>query len=176
MGADKHTIYGGEHGLTGREAILRANDPRSDLEIKYEWGWLIEYDLQLLRGYLNQIEKALNSKKSDGVALNYSSIPKGWKWFDRKEGIYQFGDIGTFTQTGKIRKRMFVALMDTYKETPQTISTQTVKTRSRTKNVDRVSIEINAINQRLKKEIGLYFKGSGEGYYTLEENISQKNN
>lgn len=94
-------------------------------------------------------------------------LPANWKWFDRKKGQYQFGSV-TFTQTGKIRKPVFMALMDIYEKTPQAISVLTIKEKTGVKP-ERIRTEIGAINGRLIKKIGFYFKGSGEGYYTLEK-------
>lgn len=55
LGADKPIIFGGEHGITGEEAIRMATDPRSELEMKYEWGWLENPDLDALQNYLTTI-------------------------------------------------------------------------------------------------------------------------
>ena len=57
LGADKPIVFGGEDGLTGEVAIRMANDPRSKLEMKYEWGWLENPDLDTLQGYLALITK-----------------------------------------------------------------------------------------------------------------------
>lgn len=65
LGADKPIIFGGEHGLTGEAAMRMANDPRSDLEMKYEWGWLENPDLNTLQHYLASIEATLNQTKSN---------------------------------------------------------------------------------------------------------------
>ncbi|MEK7577996.1 MAG: hypothetical protein AAB492_05325 [Patescibacteria group bacterium] len=57
IGAGKPRIFGGEKGLSGEAAIKAFNDPRTDLEIKYDWGWLVNPDLDALRDYLVSITR-----------------------------------------------------------------------------------------------------------------------
>lgn len=110
----------------------------------------------------------------DNMSQETSGLPENWGWFNKKKGEYQFGKIN-FKQTGKIRKEVFIALMDTYGISPQASSIQTIKEKTGVKP-ERIRIEISAINKRLIKKIGSYFKGSGKGYYTLEKLMSDKSN
>jgi len=90
-----------------------------------------------------------------------------WGWHKREKGEYKFGK-EIFHQGGKkIRKKLFQSLMDLYEKSPRALS---VKSLCEMTGLDprRLRIEISAINQRLKKQIKLYFKGSGQGFYTLE--------
>ena len=90
-----------------------------------------------------------------------------WDWHNREKGEYKFGK-EIFHQGGKkIRKKLFQSLMDLYEKSPRALS---VKSLCEMTGLDpeRLRIEISAINQRLKKQIKLYFKGSGQGFYTLE--------
>lgn len=90
-----------------------------------------------------------------------------WGWLDQIQGKYQFGT-KIFTQTGKIRKSLFVAMMNLYEKSPQAISVRSLCEMTHL-SASRIRIEIDAINTRLERLTGYYFKGSGEGYYTLEK-------
>lgn len=73
LGADKPIIFGGDNGLSGKAAEKMFNDPRSDLEMKYEWGWLENPDLNVLQHYLASIEQKvqeLDSKSNQSKVIN----------------------------------------------------------------------------------------------------------
>jgi hypothetical protein len=92
-------------------------------------------------------------------------IPDGWEWFNKKNAEYQFGKKGVFSQTGKVRAPIFVALMDLFMESPKGMSIKTIAERTGTEKA-RVRIEIDGINDRLVK-IGLCFRSPGDGYYRI---------
>lgn len=121
--------------------------------------------VEKLKGILLEIEN--NQQKVVG-------LPENWGWSNKKKGEFQFGK-ETFIQGGEIRKKVFIALMDTYMASPKAISIQTIKEKTGVKP-ERIRIEIDAINKRLVNKIGFYFKGSGKGYYTLEKSIPHKSN
>lgn len=142
------------------------NDP--DPERKYKRGWLVNYNLDSLKEHLEAIEKHLADKEMVKTVLAYSNVPSKWGWFDKKAGEYQFGSKGIFTQGGdKVRKKVFQALIDIFEESPQGVSVASVSQRTGIKP-ERLRIEIDAINTRLSKQIGIYFKGTGKGYYMIE--------
>lgn len=120
-----------------------------------------EFYLQILHPEFEQIHKRVK----DGVILKVKEKPLDWEWINKKRGIYQFGEV-QFKQTGGIRRKVFIALMNTFERSPQAISIQTLHEITGIKP-PRIRIEINAINTRLKVEVRIYFKGSGEGFYTL---------
>jgi hypothetical protein len=105
------------------------------------------------------------SVEIDNISPEKSGLHENWGWFNKKNGEYQFGKLN-FKQEGTLRKEVFIALMDTYESSPQAISIQTVCERSGIEK-GRIRIEISAINGRLSKKVGYYFKGSGTGFYTL---------
>lgn len=59
FGSDKPIIIGGDSGLQGEAAERMVNDPRSNLEIKFEKGWFVEHDINALKRYLVCINEAL---------------------------------------------------------------------------------------------------------------------
>lgn len=142
------------------------DNPKADF-----WGFDIELKRSNFNKYYNNYKKAFSLSRNvkpliyeDGKT---AGLPKNWGWSDKRNGKYQFGK-KDFEQSGKIRKKVFVALMVAYEKTPQAIVTQTVTGMARVSSA-RLTIEIAAINNRLKDKIGYYFKGSGKGYYTLEK-------
>lgn len=126
-------------------------------------GLNYEFYLEILHPEFEHIHEKIR----EGIYIKIIEKPSDWGWVDKIKGIYQFGKI-PFEQTGGIRKEMFTALMDTFEQTPQAISIQTLYEMT---NIDppRIRIEIKAINTRLKVKVGIYFKGSGKGFYTLEK-------
>lgn len=110
--------------------------------------------------------KKVLERSSNKALTEVNRIPEGWKWFDKKLGKYQFGSIGIFEQKGKKRKAIFQTLIDLFEKSPKGISIQSLSHRTGAKP-ERLRIEINAINTRLKK-LGLYFKGTGKGFYLLQ--------
>lgn len=113
-------------------------------------------DLQLLIKFNNLINSHVRQYK-----------PTEWGWYNKKRNIYQFGK-KVFQQEGKIRGKVFRALMDIWEKSPQAISIPTLREMTNLKP-RRLRIEIAAINTRLRSISGLYFKGSGKGYYTLKK-------
>ncbi len=126
------------------------NNPSSGIFIKNNSDDL--NNLMLLWEDINKVNK-IESKSE-------------WCWLNKRRGIYQFGE-KTFKQTGNIRKKVFIALMDIYEKSPDAISISSVKEMTNEKS-ERIRIEISAINRRLSR-IEYYFKGSGKGFYTLEK-------
>lgn len=116
-------------------------------------------------GLVDKLKEVLHA--IDNIQQKSVGSPENWEWSNRNKGEYQFGKI-PFTQGGKIRKKVFVALMDIYKKTPQAIVVQTVAGMAEVSPA-RLRVEIAAINKGIEEKIGYYFKGSGKGYYTLEK-------
>lgn len=125
--------------------------------------------LKDLRELLQQIESSgeRDEVRQGDNSNQIISKPKNWGWYDKNKGEYQFGTI-TFQQAGDIRKKVFQSLINTFETSPQAISVKTISELTGLKP-ERVRIEISAINSRLTDEVGLYFKGSGSGYYTLRQ-------
>lgn len=164
-----------QHGEEIIEMLTKGLKEDTDPERKFKQGWLSNYKIDSLKKYLNEVESLQAIQKQTIVDESLQQviyggyIPQGWKWFDKEGGIYQFGNRGNFTQPGKkARKKVFLALMDTFEKSPQAISVATLNEVTGIKS-ERIRIEIDAINGRLTKEIGFYFRGSGKGYYTLEK-------
>jgi hypothetical protein len=109
----------------------------------------------------NELAKRLGNKN-----LPLEQIPDGWKWEDQKSGTYQFGELGSFSQEGKIRGKVFVEAMKIFEESPQAISIKSLSQRTDLP-ASRLRIEISAINKKLAKK-RLALRGSYEGYYRIE--------
>jgi hypothetical protein len=118
---------------------------------------------------VNKTKKWLKSEVRRRLGITQVQIgkkPENWKWFDKKDGKYQFGVVGIYSQRGKIRKKVFQTLMDIYEKSPNAISISSVKELTGLK-AERIRIEICAINVKLRK-FGLFFEGSRQGYYILK--------
>lgn len=126
-------------------------------------GLNYEFYLEILYSEFEHIYKRVKEE----IVLEVKEKPLDWEWINKEKGIYQFGKV-QFTQTGKQRRKVFIALMYTFERSPQAISIQTLREMTDLKS-PRIRIEISAINTRLKAKVGIYFKGSRKGFYTLEK-------
>lgn len=107
-------------------------------------------------------------KKRLGMTfIGSGKLPKGWLWIDKNKGSYQFGELGVFTQMGKRRKKVFQQLMGVLSKNPDGFHIQSLSKRTKLKP-ELLYIEISGINKRLRKEIGLEFKGDGKGVHKLQ--------
>lgn len=155
---------GGESGYLGlRDYIKEAvtlTDPILSFQRKEEMIEAFErvHNFVLDEGLL--LLNRLNEK--DILAQKEPSLG----WLDRRLGEYQFGGV-SFKQTGKVRGLVFRHLMDLHEQSPHGISIKSLSERTKLTH-SRLRIEIAAIRGRLKNKTGYYFKGSKEGYYTLE--------
>lgn len=112
--------------------------------------------------HFDRAERWLKKELSDIISI----LPDGWEWTDNKKKSYQFGGLGNFSQRGKVRNKVFTELMDLYMLTPQGVSIDALFQRT---GVDkrRLRIEINFINKRLDREIGIHFESQRKGYYYI---------
>lgn len=173
VGLDKVEIYLTHHKYVKGQGNGNCFKLIDDLQVK-----LLE-DLRIF-----QTEKILPNSNNPNIKLYKGSffplvakdwygtrilkIQPTWGWHDKNKNQYQFGKY-IFKQRGKlIRGRVFQALMDLYEKSPGALSVKSLCEMTRL-DPQRIRIEISAINKRLKKQIKLYFKGSGKGYYTLEK-------
>lgn len=102
------------------------------------------------------------SRKTEQI----DELPSNWHWHNREKGQYSFaGKI--FIQTGKLRKKVFQALMDTFEKTPQAVSMKTLKEKTGIDAPD-LRTEVFQINTRLKEK-GFEFEATGKGYYILNK-------
>lgn len=105
------------------------------------------------------------TKKFVEERQNPSKNEATWKWFDEEAGIYQFGD-KQFKQGGKIRKKVFQALMNIRQKNPEhLVSIESLSEMTGIKK-DRLRIEIDAINSRLSDN-GFEFHSNKSGYYYI---------
>lgn len=124
-----------------------------------------EFSILILHPEFNEIYERIKGASRKG----FTEKPLDWGWYNKKKGEYQFGK-EIFKQRGTIRKKVFKALMDIFELSPSAISVKTTYEMTHIKP-ERLRIEIDAINTRLAR-IGLWFKGSGEGYYTIKRYTS----
>lgn len=138
------------------------------LEERRVYRGVSEWRIELLKPRFDKLlDELLGSNFVPiGVLPLLNGRPDNWKWFDREAGQYQFGE-KQFTQAGKTRKKVFQSLMDIF-EKSQSISVATLAEETQLPP-SRVRIEIAGISGRLSKKVGFYFKGSGQGFYTLEQ-------
>jgi len=102
----------------------------------------------------------------DNISQETNNLPENWGWADKKNGKYQFGN-KDFTQGGKVRKKVFIALMEACEKSPNIISVTTLHEQTDIER-KRLRVEISAINKNLRSQkIGLRFKGSGKGFYEV---------
>lgn len=115
--ADKPIIFGGEHGITGEEAIWMANDSGSKLEMKYEWGWLENPDLDALQHYLASIEQKVQELDSKS---NQAKVTTPRLTFYVNDGITEY-KTAIYPFTGKARA--LLTFLNENKNTPFPIET-----------------------------------------------------
>lgn len=125
--------------------------------------YVISFDMRAVKAWY---EKQLSQRVPQNN-FSFESKPEGWGWLDVSSNTYQFGEMGDFTQEGKIRGSIFKEAMRIFEETPQVISVQALSKRTGI-DADRLRIEISAINKRLAS-YGLSFNGTGDGYYRLNK-------
>lgn len=124
----------------------------------------VNFNMQKARDW----HKAELIRRISQVPKHSAGLPENWGWMKKEKGQYQFGIGKTFTQTGQIRKKVFIQLMDLWEKDPQGISIQLLSTKTKVKT-SRLRIEIDAINSRLFQFIGYEFRGDGSGTYKLEK-------
>lgn len=140
--------------ITLSDQILQLPD-EEDIDIKSDGYLSIEF-------HFAKADAWLKKEISDIII----TLPEGWKWYDKKKAEYQFGTLGNFKQIGKIRKKVFVELMELYMQSPQGVSIESLHQRTNI-GKSRLRIEINAISEKLSTQIGIYFKSERKGYYYL---------
>lgn len=123
---------------------------------------LVTFDIDNTQAFVNEMTKQFSSSR-------IIFLPSNWKWFDEKEGIYQFGERKFQRQGSKIRKKVFQALMNTFESNHDHIIGMDSLAELTGEKHARLRIEIGGINKWLRLHCGLEFKGSGKGYYYLQK-------
>lgn len=86
-------------------------------------------------------------------------------WVNKKNGEYQFPNGKTHQEKAKIKKKIFIEMMDLYEKTA---IVPTLKLAEQTAmSAKRIRTEINQISNKMEKTVGYVFKSERKGFYEL---------
>lgn len=112
---------------------------------------------------LQKIRPAIDDNQDNPT----EKISQKLMWHDKQKGEYKFGDV-VFSQGGRIRKKVFTTMMDTYDKSHGNVSIRNI-IEATNLTAARVRTDVFFINKRLSKKTKYYFRASRQGFYTLDE-------